>query len=106
MRAEVLGEAMEGLDWRFPTDHYLIDGDTVMVKWRQIIPGADGRDHEQSGFSLLIYAGGGRFRYNEDLLNMTHVIEALGESGWRPPEGMRMTMPPPSPNRDFSIPER
>ena len=105
VRAEVLGEAMEGLDWRFPTDHYLIDGDTVMVKWRQVIPGADGIDHEQSGFSLLIYAGDGRFRYNEDMLNMTHVMEALGESRWHPPEGMTLPMPPESPNRDFSVPQ-
>jgi hypothetical protein len=35
----------------------------------------------------LIYAGDGRFRYNEDQLNMAHVIEDLGASGWRPPAG-------------------
>ena len=29
VRAEVLGEAMDGLDWRFPTDLYLIDGDNL-----------------------------------------------------------------------------
>ena len=106
VRAEVLGEAMDGLDWRFPTDLYLIDGDTVLIKWRQVIPGADGTDYEQSGFSHLIYAGDGKFRYNEDQLNMAHVIEDLGASGWRPPAGMKMAMPPTSPNRDFSIPDR
>lgn len=84
VKAEVMGEAMEGLDWRFPTDHYMIDGDTVLIKWRQVIPGADGTDYEQSGFSHLIYAGDGKFRYNEDQLNMAHVIEDLGASGWRP----------------------
>ncbi|MBK9561504.1 MAG: hypothetical protein IPO44_18705 [Candidatus Microthrix sp.] len=104
--AEVLGEAMDGLDWRFPTDLYLIDGDTVLIKWRQVIPGADGAAYEQSGYSHLIYAGGGQFRYNEDQLNMTHVIEDLGVSGWRPPEGMSMAMPPAAPNRDFSIPDQ
>ena len=31
VKAEVMGEAMEGLDWRFPTDHYMIDGDTVLI---------------------------------------------------------------------------
>jgi hypothetical protein len=51
VRAEVLGEAMEGLDWRFPTDHYLIDGDTVMVKWRQVIPGR--RRHRSRAVGLL-----------------------------------------------------
>ena len=89
VKAEVMGEAMEGLDWRFPTDHYMIDGDTVLIKWRQVIPGADGTDYEQSGFSHLIYAGDGKFRYNEDQLNMAHVIEDLGASGWRPPAGMK-----------------
>ena len=36
---------------------------------------------------------------------MAHVIEDLGASGWRPPAGMTMTMPPASPHRDFSIPD-
>ena len=60
VRAEVLGEAMDGLDWRFPTDHYLIDGDTVLIKWRQVIPGAGGTDFGQSGYShssMLVTAG-------------------------------------------------
>ena len=40
-----------------------------------------------------------------DMLNMTHVMEALGESRWHPPEGMTLPMPPESPNRDFSVPQ-
>lgn len=105
VRAELLGTAMTGLEsWRFPTDFHLIDGDTVVIKWRQVIPGADGRSYEQSGYSTLIYAGGGRFRYEEDLLNMAHVVEDLTASGWRPPDGVRMAMPPASPDRNFSVP--
>ncbi len=106
VRRELLGEAMEGLgDWEFPTDFYVIDGDTVVIKWRQIIPGPDGTRHEQSGYSTLIYGGDGRFRYEEDLLNMAHVIEDLKASGWRPPKGSTMHAPPASPNRDFSVPD-
>lgn len=106
MRATVFGEAMAGLEgWRFPTDFYVIDGDTVVVKWRQVIPGTDGHDHVQSGISTLIYAGDDRFRYEEDLLNMAHVMEGIVASGYQPAEGQSWPIPPSDPDRDFSIPE-
>jgi hypothetical protein len=54
--------------------------------------------------STLIYAGDGKFRYEEDLMNMAHVLEDMTASGWRPPEGIRWHIPPAQPNRDFSIP--
>lgn len=105
MRATVFGRAMDGLEgWTFPTDFFLIDGDTVVVKWRQVIPGTDGRDHVQSGISTLIYSGDGRFRYEEDLLNMVHVMEGIGASGYQPPEGKAWPVPPSEPDRDFTIP--
>jgi hypothetical protein len=104
IRRIAFGESMVGLDWTFPIDFYAIDGDNVVIKWREVIRGADGRDHEQSGCSTLIYAGDGRFRYEEDLLNMRHVFEDMAASGWRPPEGVRLHLPPEQPNRDFSIP--
>ena len=105
MLRTVLGEAMEGLDdWTFPTDCYAIVDDTVIVKWRQRFPGKDGKVYEQSGYSTLVYAGDGRFCYEEDLLNMAHVIEDLQASGWRPPDGKSMHLPPANPNRDFSRP--
>ena len=102
MRATVFGPAMEGLgDWKFPTDFYAIVGDdTVIVKWRQQFPGADGRIYEQSGCSTLVYAGEGRFAYEEDLLNMAHVMEDIVASGWTPTGEMHL--PPKNPNRDFS----
>jgi limonene-1,2-epoxide hydrolase len=91
-------ESMTGLeDWRFPIDFTAIDGDNVVVKWRQILPSG----HEQSGVSTLVYAGGGRFRYEEDLLNMAHVLEDLAASGWRPGPGF--SSPPAHPNRDFKL---
>ena len=101
LKATVFGPAMEGLgDWTFPTDFFAIVDDTVIVKWRQCFPGADGRTYEQSGYSTLIYAGDGKFRYEEDLLNMTHVLEDIAASGWKPTA--RMHLPPAKPNRDFS----
>ena len=69
-----------------------------------MLPGtkANGDPYVQSGYSTLIYAGDGKFSYEEDLLNMTHVFEDLRAIGFRPPPGMGM--PPEQPNRDFSRP--
>jgi hypothetical protein len=105
MRRTVFGEAMDGLeDWQFPTEFYAISGNNVIVKWKQVLPGqrANGRPYEQSGYSTLIYAGNGKFCYEEDLLNMTHFFEDMVESGWKPPP--QMGMPPRHPDRDFSRP--
>jgi ketosteroid isomerase-like protein len=105
MKRTVFGDAMVGLDdWKFPTEFYAISGNNVIVKWKQVLPGTqpDGRPFVQSGYSTLIYAGDGKFCYEEDLLNMTHVFEDLAASGWTPPPGMGM--PPKNPDRDFSRP--
>ena len=42
----------------------------------------------------------GKFRYEEDLLNMVHVLEDLSAAGWRPTGDFNM--PPEHPVRDFS----
>jgi len=104
MKATVFGDAMVGLDeWKFPVEFYAIDGDNVVIKWKQILPGRrdDGRAYEQSGVSTLIYAGNGKFRYEEDLLNMVHVFEDMRESKCKVPP---VAVPPKHPNRDFSRP--
>lgn len=103
MRRTVFGEAMVGLeDWTFPTEFYAITGNTVVIKWLQVLPGTrpDGSRYAQSGYSTLVYAGNGKFSYEEDLLNMAHVMEDVKESGFR----FSPDMPPPPrhPNRDFS----
>ncbi len=103
---EMFRTSMTGLeDWSFPVDSVAISGDRVFIRWIQRLPGRrpDGTRFEQSGVSMLVYAGGGRFRFCEDLLNMVHVLDDLAESGWRPGPGF---VPPPShPIRDASIPE-
>jgi ketosteroid isomerase-like protein len=95
-----LVESMRGLeDWRFPIRFTAIEGDDVVTVWTQVLPGTrdDGRAYQQTGVSLLRYAGGGRFSYEEDLLNMAHVLEDLEASGWRPGRGF--VAPPADPDR-------
>ncbi len=98
-----LEESMVGLlDWRFPIEFTAIEGDHVIVKWTQILPvkRPDGSDYTQSAYSHLIYAGGGKFSYEEDTYNMLHVIEDITTSGWQPTEPMNV--PPPDPNRNWA----
>jgi hypothetical protein len=100
-----LHESMVGLeDWTFPVEYTAIDGDNVVIKWTQILPGRrpDGSPYSQSGYSTLIYAGDGKFSYEEDLLNMAHVLEDLAASGWKPGPGFNL--PPANPNRDVTRP--
>lgn len=59
--------------------------------------------YRPSGCSRLVYAGDGRFSYEEDVYNMAHVLEDLSSSGWSP-RGGTMSLPPERPNRDFSLP--
>jgi len=100
-----LVESMRGLeDWRFPIRFAAIDGDQVVTVWDQVLPGerSDGQPYRQTGVSLLQYAGDGRFCFEEDLLNMAHVLEDLSASGWRPKPGF--VSPPARPERDVSRP--
>lgn len=102
---DFLDKSMRGLDdWSFPIEYTAIDGDTVVIKWTQILPGVrvDGRPYTQSGYSTLRYAGGGKFDYEEDLLNMTHVLEDLAASGWQPPKGF--VAPPARVDRNSARP--
>lgn len=98
-------ESMRGLeDWDFPIEYTAISGDTVVIKWTQLLPTTrpDGTRYAQSGISTLVYAGNGKFSYEEDLLNMTHVIEDIVASRWRPGPGF--IAPPQNPDRNFGRP--
>ena len=98
-------ESMRGLeDWRFPIRFVAVEGDEVVTVWSQVLPGRrpDGGTYEQTGVSLLRYAGDGRFDFEEDLLNMTHVLEDLAASGWRPGPGFQS--PPAQPDRNTARP--
>jgi limonene-1,2-epoxide hydrolase len=103
--ARWLEESMVGLmDWKFPVEFTAIEGNNVVIKWTQIVPGkrADGSPYTQSAYSRLIYAGDGKFSYEEDVYNMVHVFEDLAASGWQPTEPMNI--PPEHPDRNWSIP--
>ena len=104
MKRTVFGDAMVGFEaWKFPIEFYAIEGDNVIVKWKQVLPGTrdDGSTYAQSGVSTLVYAGNGKFCYEEDLLNMVHVLEDMKASKCAVPD---VAMPPRHPNRDFSRP--
>jgi ketosteroid isomerase-like protein len=91
-------------DWKFPVEFTAIEGDDVVVKWTQIMPRTrpDGTPYRQSGYSRMIYAGNGRFSYEEDTYNMAHVLEDIEASGWQPTEPMNY--PPAHPDRNFDVP--
>ena len=103
--ANWLVDSMVGMeDWKFPVEFTAIEGDDVVVKWTQIMPRSkpDGTPYRQSGYSRMIYAGDGRFSYEEDTYNMAHVLEDIEASGWRPTQPMNV--PPAHPDRNFDIP--
>ena len=102
---EFFEESMRGLeDWSFPIEAAAFDAETgeVFVRWRQVLPGPEARS--QTGISTMRYAGDGKFDFQEDLLNMTHVIADLAATGWRP--GAGFAAPPAEPNRDVTRPSR
>jgi ketosteroid isomerase-like protein len=93
-------DSMAGLEgWTFPHLWRAIDGDRIVAGWKNRLPGRrpDGSHYEAQGVSILLYAGGGKFSYEEDLLNMVHVFELIEESGWTP--GPEVNMPPQRPPR-------
>ena len=91
---QFLRDSMQGLeDWKFPTDWCVIDGNRVVSKFRNQLPGRrpDGTCYEVPGVSVLEYAGDGKFSFEEDIINMIHLYEVLKESGWVP--GPKVKLP-------------
>ncbi len=97
---EFLVESMAGLeDWSFPHEGSFVEGDRLIARWLNRLPGqrADGTYYQAPGYSLMVYAGDGKFSFEEDLLNMVHVNELIRESGWKPGPGFNL--PPRNPRR-------
>ena len=97
---EFMTESMTGLeDWTFPHEWRLIEGNRIVASWQNRLPGTrpDGSPYEAHGLSVILYAGEGRFSYEEDLLNMVHIMELIQESGWKPTG--KMNIPPKKPRR-------
>ncbi len=103
--AEFMDESMAGLDdWSFPEEWTMADGDRIVAMWWNRLPGThgDGSPYQATGISILHYAGDGRFSYEHDILNMAHIGELIGDSGWQPPT--TMNFPPAKPDRDPTPP--
>lgn len=95
---EFLVESMQGLeDWTFPRQWTAVEGNRLISGWLNRLPGAraDGSFYEAPGVSIMVYAGDGKFSYEEDLLNMVHVTELIRESGWKPGPGFNLPPRPP-----------
>lgn len=95
-----LVESMAGLeDWSFPHEWTVVEGERLVAGWWNRLPGSrpDGSPYQAPGVSIMLYAGNGRFSYEEDLLNMAHVGELIRESGWKPLPGFNV--PPRQPRR-------
>ncbi len=93
--AGFFAESMAGLEgWTFPQEWTLVEGDRLVSGWQNRLPGqrSDGTPYQSLGVSILLYAGGGKFSREEDILNMAQVTELIRESGWRPGPGF---VPPP-----------
>ena len=90
---QFLRDSMQGLeDWKFPTDWCVIEGNRVVSKFRNQLPGQrpDGTYYEVPGISVLEYAGDGKFSFEEDIINMVHLYEVLKESGWVPGPNVKL----------------
>ncbi len=95
-----LVESMAGLEeWDFPHQWTMVEGNRLLARFNNRLPGRrpDGSCYEAPGYSLMIYAGGGKFSYEEDLMNMKHIGELFRESGWKP--SGEMHAPPANPVR-------
>jgi ketosteroid isomerase-like protein len=90
---QFLRDSMQGLkDWKFPTEWHAIDGNRVISRFQNRLPGrrADGTYYDVPGVSIIEYAGGGKFSFEEDVINMVHLYEVLQESGWVPGPDMKL----------------
>ena len=86
--ARWLVDSMLGMeDWKFPVE---FTADRGRRRGGQVDPDhaadrkPDGTPYRQSGYSRLVYAGDGKFSYEEDTYNMAHVLEDIEASGWQP----------------------
>jgi len=59
----------------FPIEWYVIDEDrgwVVCQVWNRMRDPGDGSVHQEYNFTLLKYAGGGQWSYEEDIYNPMH----------------------------------
>jgi hypothetical protein len=67
----------------FPVEWYMIDeerGWVVCQVWNRMVDPGDGSLHQAYNFTLLKYAGNGKWSYEEDIYNPAHFGEMV--QGW------------------------
>jgi limonene-1,2-epoxide hydrolase len=81
--------------WTFPVEWLAIDGNRVIHKWQNRLPGrrADGSCYEFAGISISEYAGDGRFSFQEDIYNWEESLKVLKE--WAADQERSQTQGPP-----------
>jgi hypothetical protein len=97
---EVLVLSMAGLDdWSFPHEWRIVEGNRLVASWLLRLPGRrpDGGYFQARGLSIFEYAGSGLFSYEEDVLNVMHVMQLIQEANWQPTKPINM--PPMNPPR-------
>ena len=68
----------------FPVEWYVVDeerGWIIAQVWNRFADPGDGSIHQAYNFTLLKYAGNGKFWYEEDIYNPTHFQTMI--EGWR-----------------------
>jgi len=68
-------------EWTFPVEWVSIDGNRVVHKWLNRLPGkrADGSYYEFAGITAMEYAGNGMFSFQEDMYNRHETDKVLAE---------------------------
>jgi hypothetical protein len=67
--------------WTFPVEWVVIDGNRVVHKWWNRLPGkrADGTFYEFAGITAMEYAGNGQFSFQEDMYNRHETDKIIEE---------------------------
>jgi ketosteroid isomerase-like protein len=65
--------------WTYPVEWVAIDGNRVIHKWQNRLPGqrADGSHYEFAGVTIMLYAGNGKFSFQEDIYNWEEALAVL-----------------------------
>jgi limonene-1,2-epoxide hydrolase len=67
--------------WSFPVEWVCVDGNRVVHKWLNRLPGkrADGSHYEFAGLTVMEYAGNGLFSLQEDIYNRNETDQVVAE---------------------------
>jgi limonene-1,2-epoxide hydrolase len=81
IRAWLIPAMAQCKGWTYPIDWVAIDGNRIVYKWQNRLPGrrADGTHFEFAGITIKLYAGEGRFDYQEDVYNWESALAVLKE---------------------------